>query len=127
MLQKATGDLNSSNASASDRWLIDPLDGSAVSARGSAISDVEILRIVLVAVETGARFQRDGIALDPLAWMVTPRRMFDGRPAIEACGTVDACSRALLVHGLGLGLDPDPEAIELLFAEEEVGQQMVPA
>jgi hypothetical protein len=53
--------------------------------------------------------------------------MFDGLPAIEACGTVDACSRALLVHGLGLGLDPDPEAIDLLVADDEVELRMVPA
>lgn len=101
-----------------DRWLIDPLEASVVC-DSMVVSDVELLRIVLVAIETGARFQRDGISLDPLAWMVTPRRMFDGRPPIEACVDADACSRAVLVHGLGLGLDPEAGAVAMLMADDE--------
>lgn len=103
--------------SVASRWMLDPLSDSQVGGL-TCLLDVQVLRIVLVALETGARFQREGIALDPLAWMVTPRRMFGGLPAIEACSDVEACSRAILVHGLGLGLDPLREAIDLLMEEE---------
>lgn len=110
------------------RWLLDPLDDEDDESTGAAspLRDVELLRIALVAIETGARFQREGIDIDPLAWMVTPRRMFAGRPPIEACVTADACSRAILVHGLGLGLDPDPEAIDVLMTNDEPDLRVVP-
>ena len=100
-------------------WLIDPLSDKATG-QMLMLSAVEVLRITLVALETGARFQREGIALDPLAWMVTPRRMFDGRPPIEACIEVEACTMAVLVHGLGLGLDLQAGAVEMLMADEEL-------
>lgn len=107
-----------------DRWMIDPLDECSIC--GSiTVSDVELLRIVLVAIETGARFQREGISLDPLAWMVAPRRMFGGAPPIEACIRTDACAKAVLVHGLGLDLDIDVEAIELLMEDDEDEPQVV--
>ena len=103
----------------SGRWMIDPLDDGETGG-SSLVSDVEMLRIVLVALETGARFQRDGLSLDPLAWMVTPRRMFGGLPPIEACVRMEACSKAVLVHGLGLGLDADAAAIDLLLCDDDI-------
>lgn len=75
----------------------------------------------MVAAETGARFQREGVACDPMAWLLAPRRLFEGESAIEACLGRDACIRALLVHGLGLGMDAEPEEVDDLtrFDEDE--------
>ena len=126
MRNYAALNLETPREAAKDRWIIDPLDEVSTGGR-NVLRDVEVLRIVLVALETGARFQREGIALDPLAWMVAPRKMFHGLPPIEACKSADACSRAVLVHGLGLGLDPEADAIDLLFAPDEVELSAVPA
>lgn len=112
-------DCDAPDAGNGGRWLLDPLSEER-SGSWSRLRDIEVLRIVLVAIEAGARFQREGVDLDPLAWMITPRRMFGGLPPIEACVTSDACSRAILVHGLGLGLDLDPEAIDLLMGNDEI-------
>jgi len=118
MLDQADEDRFGFDARVTGRWLLDPLSDEEVG-ETVTLSDLAVLRIALVAIETGARFQREGIVLDPLAWMVTPRRMFDGRPPIEACVDADACSRAVLVHGLGLGLDPEAGAVAILMADDE--------
>ena len=101
------------------RWRIDPLEPGA-SGGVTTLTDRELLRIVLVATEVGARFQRDGLSHDPLAWMVAPRRLFHGRPAIEACSNLEACTQAILLHGLGFGLDVDAGTMRALLDDEEV-------
>jgi hypothetical protein len=96
----------------------DPLDQDAPDDEHMATTRRELLRLALIASETGARFQREGIAHDPMAWLLAPRRLFDGASAIDACLSRDACMRALLVHGLGLGLDADPEDVDALGDDE---------
>ena len=54
-------------------------------------------RIVMLAAETGARFQRDEIRYDPAAWMAAPRRLFGGCSAIEACREETPFLRAMLL------------------------------
>ncbi len=96
------------------RWHLDPLD-----ARGGGSITVErvaIVRIACVAAEAGARMQRDGLAVDPVDWMLLPLVMFGGRPPIEACMELEECSKAILLHGLGLGLDSDPAVLAHLVA-----------
>lgn len=90
-------------------WNLDPLGIE----RGDylVVDRLEIVRIALVASEAGARFQRDGTSDDPLRWLLTASPIFQGRPPIEACRRKDACSLAILVQGLGLPLDLDPEAL----------------
>ena len=122
MVERSATGKDRFDAVGSARWLLDPLGEPAcetATCDGQGLRDLELVRIVLVAIETGARFHREGIALDPLAWMVTPRRMFRGLPPIEACVTVDGCSRALLVQRLGLGLDPEADAIDLLLSDDD--------
>lgn len=75
-----------------------------------------LCRIALVASETAVRFEREGVPYDPMAWMLAPRRMFDGRAALDACLGVDACVRAVVAHGLSLDLDQDRGTIEGLMA-----------
>lgn len=95
----------------------DPLDHDAPGDEYMATTRRELLRLALIATETGARFQREGISHDPMAWLLAPRRLFDGAAAIDACLGRDACMRALLVHGLGLGLDADPGDVDAIAGE----------
>lgn len=97
-------------------WALDPLEDE--SGGMLAVRRVALVRIACVAAETGARMQRDGLAEDPVGWMITPLALFEGRAPIEACMEKDACSKAVLLHGLGLGLDADPTAMDRLLFEE---------
>lgn len=89
-----------------------PYDDMAIITTRRAIT-----RVALVAVETGARFQREGIEHDPMSWMIAPRRLFDGRAAIDACLEREHCLRSILVHGLSLGLDLAPSVVDTLLSE----------
>ncbi len=75
-----------------------------------------MVRMALVAAEAAARFQREGVAHDVMAWMLAPRDLFAGRAAIDACVTRDACLRGAVLHGLSLGLDADPTVVDRLIA-----------
>ena len=97
-------------------WALDPLEDE--SGGMLAVRRVALVRIACVAAETGARMQRDGLAKDPVSWMVSPLALFEGRPPIEACMDKDACSKAILLHGLGFGLDADPATIDRLLLED---------
>ena len=94
-------------------WALDPLEDE--SGGMLAVHRVALVRIACVAAETGARMQRDGLAEDPVDWMVSPLELFEDRAPIEACMERSACSKAILLHGLGLGLDADPAAIDRLL------------
>lgn len=98
-------------------WALDPLGDQ--TGKALTVDQVAIVRIACVAAETGARMQRDGLAVDPLEWMITPLSMFSGRPAIEAVMDKEACARVFLLHGLGLDLDADPSLLEQLILEAE--------
>ena len=100
-----------------NRWLLDPLDED-LGDETVVLSLREVVRVVLVATEVGARFQREGLGTDPMAWMLSPRRAFGGTPPIEACVTRSACAQAVLVHGLGLDLDIDAAALDALMEDE---------
>lgn len=104
-----------SAAELTSAWQLDPLEDE----RGDylVVDRVDIVRIACVAVETGARFQRDGLAQDPMDWMLSSSDLFAGLPPIEACRRKDACSLAILVHGLGLATDIAPEALNSIFVE----------
>ena len=94
-------------------WALDPLEDD--SGGMMAVRRVALVRIACVAAETGARMQRDGLAEDPVDWMVSPLELFEGRAPIEACMERSACSKAILLHGLGLGLDADPAVLDRLL------------
>ncbi|MDH7639982.1 hypothetical protein [Sphingomonas oryzagri] len=82
-----------------------------------------LVRLAMVAAEVGARFQREGVAHDPMAWMLSPRAVFDGETAIDACIDLAPAMRAIMLHGLGLGLDATPEEIDDLMADDEGGEE----
>lgn len=102
-------------ATVSAAWRLDPLEDE----RGGylVVDRVDIIRIACVAAETGARFQRDGLAQDPMDWMLTSSSLFGGRPPIDACRRKDACSLAVLVHGLGLPSNIGAGELNSIFVE----------
>lgn len=90
--------------------------------RSCPVGRIQLGRIVMLAAETGARFERDGILVDPAAWMVAPRRLFGGSSAVEACREERPFLRAMLLHGLSAGLDADPELVDALVGEEPAAE-----
>ncbi len=96
-------------------WQLDPLDDEVGDYL--VLGRVNVVRIACVAAETGARFQRDGISQCPMDWMLSPSELFDGLPPIEACKHKDACSRAILVHGLGLPADVHPATLSSIMSD----------
>ncbi|MFD1033123.1 hypothetical protein ACFQ15_00455 [Sphingomonas hankookensis] len=96
----------------------DPLDDDADDDEVVVTTRRAIGRVALVATETASRFQREAVGHDPMSWMFSPRRVFDGAAAIDACRDRDACMRGILVHGLGLGLDVERSAVDALLASD---------
>jgi len=96
----------------------DPLEKDLAGDDRIAMTRRRLVRLALVACETGARFERDGVRHDPMAWMLAPRRLFGGRSAIDACLELEGCNRAIVLHGLALGLDADADEIDDLLADE---------
>lgn len=92
----------------------DPLDPDMPGDEAVTTTRRALCRVATVAAEAGARFQREANAIDPMGWMLAPRRMFDGAPAIEACLERDHFVRAIVLHGLSLGVDADPDVLERL-------------
>jgi hypothetical protein len=93
----------------------DPLDADSPLDDVVITTSRALCRLALVATETGARFQREAEPHDPMAWLLAPRRMFGGSTALEACLEREHFMRALLLHGLSLGLDADPDEIDGLL------------
>lgn len=83
-----------------------------------------LCRVATVAAEAGARFQREGVGIDPMAWMLAPRRLFRGAAPIEACLHREDFQRGVLLHGLSLDLDMDPDAIDELLDGDGDGQDL---
>lgn len=96
-------------------WQLDPLDDQ--TGEYLVVDRVDLVRIACVAAETGARFQREALSRCAMDWLITPSDLFDGLPPIEACRRKDACSLAILVHGLGLPVDIAPATLNTIFAE----------
>lgn len=99
----------------------DPLDADEATDIAVATSRRGLTRLALVAAETGARFQREEVGHDPMAWLLAPRQLFDGATALEACLDRDHCLRAILLHGLSIGLDAPPAVLDALLAEGTAG------
>jgi hypothetical protein len=98
---------------------IDPLDHDDAHDEVVVTTKRGLVRLALVAADTASRFEREAIGHDPVAWMITPRALFEGRSAIDACLARDECLRAVLLHGLALGLDADPMTLDALMADDD--------
>lgn len=93
----------------------DPLGGDASDDVPVVTTTRRLARLSLAASEVGARFGREGLPGDPSAWMLSPRLMFGGRAAVDACQDLAGLERSLLMHGLGMELDAGPEDLERLL------------
>src|SRR5689334_5035128 len=97
----------------------DPLEADRIDDPLVLITRRALCRIVCVAAEAASRFARENSTQDPVAWMLAPRQLFGGRAAIEACQDQDAFTRAILLHGLSLGLDANPDDLDHLLEDDE--------
>ncbi len=96
----------------------DPLDEDCRTDEQVVTTRRALVRLALAATEVAARFTREQVDPDPMAWMLAPRRLFDGRTALEACLEREGCMRAVLLHGLSMGMDAEPMEVDDLLTEE---------
>ncbi|MBB3348399.1 hypothetical protein [Sphingomonas sp. BK069] len=96
----------------------DPLDPDSPQDAPFTVTRRRLIRLALVAAETGARFQRESLEHDPMAWLLAPRLIFDGVDGVEGALDLQGCLRAILLHGLSLGLDADPEVFDELLSDD---------
>lgn len=101
------------------RWGCDPLDPDALADMPVTTSPRRMMRLAIAAADAAGRFAREGLEVDPVAWMLTPRVVFDGRNAMDACQDLKHFRRSIVLHALGLGLDADPDAIDGLMDDDE--------
>lgn len=94
---------------------IDPLDHDLPGDETLVTTRRALCRVATVAAEAGARFQREGVGIDPMAWMLSPRTMFDGAAPIDACMRRGPFMRGVLVHGLALDLDMGAQEVDDLL------------
>lgn len=97
----------------------DPLDPDDACDAPVLTTDRRLRRLAMIAADTGARFVREGLPHDPVAWMLAPRMLFGGRSAIDACQEREPFLRATLLHGLSLGLDAEAEELDALLSDDE--------
>ena len=100
--------------------LFDPLEADDRGDAPVLTTERRLRRLAIVAADTGARFARERIDHDPVAWLLAPRALFAGRRPLDACQDRTGFLRAALLHGLSLGLDADPGKVDAL-ADDDVG------
>ena len=100
------------------RWCCDPLEADAANDEIVVTTTRRLLRLAISAADVGTRFAQEASPLDPAAWLIAPRRLFDGRAALDACQELDGFQRSVVLHGLGMALDADPAEIDDLLASE---------
>lgn len=116
-IDRASADLGAQPSAAT---FLDPLDPDRPGDAVVVTSKRSLVRLALAAAETATRFAREGDAIDPMSWMMAPRRLFDGRTAMDACLELDGCLRAVLLHGLAMGMDADPAFVDGLVDDEDI-------
>jgi len=97
----------------------DPLAPDLPNDRALVTTRRALCRVVTVAAEAGARFQREADSTDPVAWMLAPRRLFGGVAALDACLARDHFYRALVLHGLSLGVDAEPGSLDMAVPDDD--------
>ena len=97
------------------QFLKDPLDADHPDDQRRSITDRQLVRLLVIAAHTASRFEREHSEVDPVAWMLSSRRLFCGKAAIDACHELSAFTRAIVLHGLAIGLDADVQSIDDLL------------
>jgi hypothetical protein len=101
--------------------LFDPLEADDRGDAPVLTTERRLRRLAIVAADTGARFARERIDHDPVAWLLAPRTLFGGRRPLDACQDRTGFLRAAILHGLSLGLDADPGEVDALADDGGVG------
>lgn len=101
------------------RWDCDPLDPDAFADTLVMTTPRRMMRLAIAAADAAGRFAREGLEVDPVAWMLTPRVVFEGLNAMDACQDLKHFKRSIVLHALGLGLDADPDDIDGLLDDDE--------
>lgn len=99
---------------------LDPLSEDLEGDVKVAISGRQLLRIVMLAAQTGGRFQRLGITQDPVTWMLAPRRVLDRLAPIDAAQDCELFARGVMFNAVSTELDGDPEVYRDLTGGEVV-------
>lgn len=100
-------------------YLEDPLDHDLSTDHPVLTTRRALCRVVTVAAEAGARFQREGSAVDPVGWMLAPRQLFGGAAALEACLDRTHFINAVMLHGLSLGLDANAAIFDMSDVDDD--------
>ncbi len=100
------------------QWDCDPLDPDVFSDTPVTTSPRRMMRLAIAAADVAGRFAREGLEVDPVAWMLSPRAVFEGLNAMDACQDLKHFKRSIVLHALGLGLDADPDAIDELLDDD---------
>lgn len=97
----------------------DPLDDDCPHDERLELTRRGLLRVAVAAARTGARYERDGLEGDPVAWMLAPRNVFDGETALDACVDLAPLRRCIALHAPSAdrGLDADPEEMDEILGE----------
>ena len=119
----ATAFIRSAEAPRFDRWSCDPLEPDADDDERMTTTSRRLLRLAIAAADAGARFARDGLDHDPVAWLIAPRAMFGDRPAIDACQDRRHFTRSILVQGLGMDLNASPSDLDELLEDGDEDDQ----
>lgn len=114
-------------ADGGSRGVLDPLASDHPDDRVVSTTERRLQRLAIVAADVGARFAREAIPHDPVAWLLAPRDLFGGARALDACQEQDAFVRATLLHSLSLGLDADREDLDALLGDDEDAGGSAPA
>jgi hypothetical protein len=86
---------------------------------------IGVRRIAHLSAETGARFVRERICSDPVEWLLTPKRLFDGQSPVDACRTHCGFAAGMVLHEYSLGLDCAPASVAGLPRISEPPYDMV--
>lgn len=118
----AVEELGSSGRYPRDAFVVeqlDPLEEDQPSDAVVPLTNRQLARLLFIAAETGGRVERDGSPVDPIAWLFSPRQLFSGQAAVQACQGRMPFIHAIVLHGLSLGFDADPEDIARLIADDD--------
>lgn len=97
----------------------DPLDEDCALDERVDLSRRSLLRVAVAAARTGARYEREGLDGDPVAWLLAPRRVFDGETALDACVDLAPLRRCIALHAPSTDheLDAEPEEMDEILGE----------
>lgn len=96
----------------------DPLAADSPTDVTLPLTDKMLDRLVIAAVETGARFERESLPCDPLAWLYSPQPPFGGERPLEVCLTASGLMRCIMFHSLDLELGTPKNLVDHILRDE---------